>query len=160
MSSISKNPFTIECLVSKGAKLPVRANATDAGADLFALIPEGFKTLEIYPNEQLLVDTGIAVKIPVGYVGHIEMRSSQRVKGITSHGTGIIDSDYRGNLKVLLKNTGDSKYIIDENTKIGQLVVVPIILSKFVDCWNDTDRGSGGFGSTDSIQSYIEGRAY
>ena len=134
----------IDCQLQPGAKLPLRAHASDAGADLFAL-----ENCEIYPNEQKLVDTGIAVKIPRGFAGFIYNRSSQGKKGITiPHSVGVIDSDYRGNLKVLLKNISDDPYVIKTGDRIAQLVIQPVQIVDFVDSWNDTQRGTGGFGST------------
>jgi dUTP pyrophosphatase len=126
------------------AKLPQRAHPTDAGADLFSC-----ETLTLSPGESALVNTGIAVKIPRNYGGFILNRSSQRVNGITSLGTGLIDTDYRGPLKVFLVNEGANEYkIIAGETKIAQLVIMPVMLCDFQDAWNDTERGSGGFGST------------
>ena len=137
------NPI-VPCLVSTGAKLPQRAHPSDAGADLFS-----YEACEIYPNEQKLVDTGIAVKIPRGFAGFIYNRSSQGKRGITiPHSVGVIDSDYRGNLKVLLKNISDEPYKIAIGDRIAQLVVQPVQLVDFSDTWNDTARGTGGFGST------------
>ena len=134
----------LECLVSPGAQLPKRAHLTDAGADLFS-----HDNVEIYPGEQKLVDTGIAIKIPRGFAGFVYNRSSQGKKGITiPHGVGVIDSDYRGNLKVLLKNIGEDPYTIVVGDRIAQLVIQPIQLVDFKDTWNDTARGTGGFGST------------
>lgn len=137
----------IMCKVEKGCRLPTRANPSDAGADLYAALSDDQK-LVILPGEQYLVDTGVSVKIPSGYAGFIHMRSSQRVKGLTAWGTGIIDSEYRGNLKVIICNNGDDAYVIDKDTKIAQLVIQRVELVEFVDYWNDTDRGTGGFGST------------
>jgi dUTPase len=68
--------FPLDCMLKPGAKLPERAHPTDAGADLFS-----YEDLEIYPNEQKLVDTGIAVKIPHGFAGFVYNRSSQGKKG-------------------------------------------------------------------------------
>lgn len=127
------------------ARLPQRANPTDAGADLFSV-----ETLDLAPGESAIVDTGIGIKIPVGYAGFVMNRSSQRAAGITSYGEGLIDSDYRGPLKVVLFNKGDTLYKIEAGvTKIAQLVIKQIELVDFVDIWNDTERGTGGFGSTD-----------
>ena len=81
-------------LMDSGAKLPERAHPTDAGADLFST-----ETFRLLPGEAKLVGTGVGVKIPVGYGGFVLNRSSQRVAGITSLGTGLIDSDYRGELR-------------------------------------------------------------
>ena len=131
--------------------VPLRAHPTDAGADLFSNAE-----VAIYPGEQKLIDTGVAIRIPVGNVGLIFNRSSQGKLGIQiANGTGIIDSDYRGNLKVLLKNNGEEPYFIyPYSTRIAQLVISPVVLAEFVtwvgdaDRWSDTDRGVGGFGST------------
>lgn len=134
----------LACQVQPGAKLPERQHPTDAGADLFSM-----ETLEILPNEQKLVDTGIAIKIPRGFAGFIFNRSSQGKNGISiPNSVGVIDSDYRGNLKVLLKNNSQVAYEITAGDRIAQLVVQRIELPVFYDAWNDTQRGLGGFGST------------
>lgn len=134
----------IACQLDPGAKLPERAHPSDAGADLFSR-----ENCEIYPGEQKLVDTGVAVKIPRGFAGFIFNRSSQGKKGITiPHSVGVIDADYRGNLKVLLKNIGEDPYTIVAGDRIAQLVVQRVELPGFYDAWNDTQRGTGGFGST------------
>ena len=135
---------TIPCLVENKESLPRRANATDAGADLMSI-----EDLEIYPGEQKLVGTGVATKIPEGYAGFVFNRSSQGKKGITiPHSVGVIDSGYRGEIKVLLKNISEDPYKISRGDRIAQLVLVPVLLPEFVDIWNDTARGTGGFGST------------
>lgn len=133
----------IEVLLSPGAAMPKRAHDTDAGADLFPL-----QAGVIAPGEQKMIDTGVAVKIPRGYAGFIHMRSSQRKNRLTGWGTGIIDSDYRGTLRVIIANNGDTDYVYDEETAIAQLVIQKVELVDFVDIWNDTERGTGGFGST------------
>ena len=137
------NPV-IECRVDDPAFLPCRAHPSDAGADL-----KSTEALEIYPGEQKLVDTGVAVKIPEGYGGFVFNRSSQGKKGITiPHSVGVIDSDYRGNIKVILKNISEDRYEIEVGDRVAQLVIIPVLLCGFVDAWNDTTRGTGGFGST------------
>jgi dUTP pyrophosphatase len=125
--------------------MPQRQHSTDAGADL--LCTEDY---ELRPEEQKLFDTGVAVKIPQGFAGFVFNRSSQGKTGIIiPHSVGIIDSDYRGNIKVILKNIGWEPYkIIAGETRIAQLVIMPVVLANFVDFWNDTKRGAGGFGST------------
>jgi dUTP pyrophosphatase len=134
----------LECQLKPGAKLPERAHYSDAGADLFAC-----ESLEIYPNEQKLVDTGIAIKIPQGFAGFVYNRSSQGKKGITiPHSVGVIDSGYRDTIKVLLKNIGDDPYKITTGDRIAQLVIQKVELVGFKDIWNDSTRGTGGFGST------------
>lgn len=134
----------IACQLEPGARLPERAHPSDAGADLFSR-----DNCEIYPGEQKLVDTGVAVKIPRGFAGFIFNRSSQGKKGITiPHSVGVIDADYRGNLKVLLKNISEDPYVIEAGDRIAQLVIQRVELPTFYDSWNDTTRGTGGFGST------------
>lgn len=131
--------------------MPRRAHPTDAGADLFSSTE-----LAIYPGDRHLVDTGVAVKIPEGYVGLVYNRSSQgKINIIIPHSVGVIDSDYRGNIKVLLQNNGEDPYFIYRySTRIAQLVITPIALVEFKGWdatstpWEDTDRGTGGFGST------------
>ena len=103
-----------------------------------------------------MVDTGFAIKIPQGYVGLVYNRSSQGKRGVViPHSVGVIDADYRGNVKVLLTNNGTDPYnIVEYDTRIAQLVVQPVELVKFTHWsdldgdWVDTIRGTGGFGST------------
>lgn len=145
------NPFKILVKLDDEQAMPVRANATDAGADLFASASQS-----IFPGETKMIDTGFAVKIPVGYVGLVYNRSSQGKRGVViPHSVGVIDSDYRGNVKVLLSNIGvDPYHILKYDTRIAQLVVQPIEIAQFTHWsdldgeWLDTDRGVGGFGST------------
>ena len=131
----------IECLVTDPRSLPQRAHTTDAGADLFSTTD-----LVIRPGEDAMIDTGLALKIPRGYAGFVMNRSSQRVNMITSLGAGLIDSDYRGTIKVFLYNGGKLEYkIVAYETKIAQLVVQSVVLCDFYDAWNNTQRGTGGF---------------
>jgi dUTP pyrophosphatase len=135
---------TIACQVADPRSLPRRAHSTDAGADLFSTA-----NLVIRPGEDAMIDTGLALKIPGGYGGFVLNRSSQRVKRISSLGAGLIDSDYRGTIKVFLYNGGELEYKITAyETKIAQLVIMPVMLCNFYDAWNDTKRGNNGFGST------------
>lgn len=135
----------IECKLASNAVLPNRAHSTDAGADICAAA-----SYTIYPGEQALVDTGVAVKIPKGLTGLIFNRSSQGKRGISiPHSVGVIDSDYRGNLLVLLRNNSEDPYIINVGDRVAQLVVIPVSLPTFTEFnWDDTSRGTGGFGST------------
>ena len=130
--------------------MPFRAHPSDAGADLFSN-----QEIQLYPSETKLVDTGIAVKIPEGYVGLVFNRSSQgKIHVSIPHAVGVIDADYRGNIKVLLQNNGEDPYFISRyTTRIAQLVIAPVMLAEFqswnaTEAWDDTSRGAGGFGST------------
>ena len=151
MSIINVRPI-INCLLSPGAKLPERQHTYDAGADLFAWWDKSINNTQellIYPGEQALVDTGVAVKIPEGYAGFVYNRSSQGKRGIgVPNSVGVIDSEYRGTIKVLLKNFSDDPYSIKFWDRIAQLVIQRVELPTFQDIWNDTQRGTGGFGST------------
>jgi dUTP pyrophosphatase len=139
----------LQCQLQPGAKLPQRAHPDDAGADLAAWLPEGVAQIEIYPGEQKMVDTGVALKIPPGYAGFVYNRSSQGKQGITiPHSVGIIDASYRGTVKVILKNLGEDPYVIKTGDRIAQLVIQRVELVGFEDWWNDSNRGTGGFGST------------
>jgi dUTP pyrophosphatase len=140
----------IICQVSPGAKLPARAHPTDAGADMFAYIMvDGLPSdITVQPNSQVIVDTGIAVKIPVGYGGFIMPRSSMRSKAITGWGDGLIDPDYRGTVKFIIANQGTQPYIVEHGDRLGQMVIKKVEIVDFIDGWNDTARGDGGFGST------------
>lgn len=129
--------------------MPLRVHATDAGADLFSN-----SDIAIYPKDMKLVDTGVSIKIPINHVGLVYNRSSQgKIQVCIPHAVGVIDSDYRGNIRVLLKNNGEDPYFIEQyHTRIAQLVIVPVVLAKFeantTELWDDTDRSTGGFGST------------
>ena len=128
--------------------IPTRAHATDAGADL-----RSKQNHILQPGEQFMYDTGVAIAIPEGFVGLIFNRSSQGKQGIViPNSVGVIDSDYRGNMKVILRNTSDKDYTIMIGDRIAQLVLVPIaipVLEQYEgDNWNNTVRGTGGFGST------------
>jgi dUTP pyrophosphatase len=130
------------------AVLPERAYEGDAGLDLVAC-----ERCELPPGERALVPTGIAVAIPDGYAGFVQPRSGLAAKhGITIVNTpGLVDSGYRGELRVNLLNTDPaSAFVVEPGMRIAQLVVVPIVhveLSE-VDELPATERGTGGFGSS------------
>jgi len=129
--------------------LPSYARPGDAGVDLLAT-----EDLELAPGGgRGLVPTGVAVAIPRGYAGFIQPRSGLALKhGVTCLNTpGLIDSDYRGELKVLLVNTDPARsFLVKRGERIAQLVVQPVehVLFEEVDELDDTDRGDGGFGHT------------
>lgn len=129
------------------ATLPTRAHDDDAGLDLYAN-----DELMLEPMERRLVATGVAVAIPYGHVGFVLPRSGMASKrGVTVINTpGCVDSGYRGELKVALVNLSDETQVIEKGERIAQLVVMPIDLPKLVEVeeLDDTERGSGGFGST------------
>lgn len=154
--------MSINCVldfrVNSPENTPTRAYEDDAGLDLRAR-----KEYDLYPEERMLVDTGVQVRIPKGYVGLLFPRSSLSKKGIEmTNSVGVIDSSYRGNIfasLMFVRNCSEhlslSKQKIEKNERIVQLVILPILLPILNNCtnelnesWNDTTRSHGGFGST------------
>lgn len=130
--------------------LPTYETAGAAGADLRANLPEQTPvTLEL--GTQALIPTGLRVAIPAGYEVQVRARSGLALKhGIAlPHGIGTIDSDYRGQLGVLLVNRGASAFTITHGMRIAQMVVAPVVQAQMVLAdLDETARGAGGFGST------------
>jgi dUTP pyrophosphatase len=131
-----------------GATLPTRANAGDAGLDLYAC-----EAAHIGPGERWSVGTGIAVEIPAGHAGLVLPRSGLAKKhGITLvNAPGLIDSEYRGELRVLLLNTDPADtFRVQPGDRIAQLVISPVVLAEPVEtvALADSTRGDGGFGSS------------
>ena len=135
--------------LSDRAQLPQRGSEDAAGADLRALIDQP-QTIE--PGQTVMLPTGLAFEIPRGYVGLIFARSSLGSKrGLApANKVGVIDSDYRGEVKVALHNHSDQPQTIEPDERVAQLVIVPFLAAEFMesDTLSDTDRGEGGFGST------------
>jgi dUTP pyrophosphatase len=132
----------------EGAVVPSRAYAGDAGLDLASC-----EHVELAPGERALVGTGLAVAIPEGYAGFVQPRSGLAAKhGITIVNTpGLIDSGYRGELKVTLLNTDAREpFVVEAGMRIAQLVVleVPAVDPVEVDELPDSERGVRGFGSS------------
>ena len=132
------------------AILPTYGSPQAAGADLYALI-EG-DGLAISAGETVLVRTGLSVEIPEGYVGLIYARSGLATKkGLApANKVGVIDADYRGEVKVALFNQSSVEQTVLAGERIAQLVIAPYLTATFeeADTLSDTARGSGGFGST------------
>ncbi len=131
------------------AKLPERGSVMAAGYDLFADITEEFV---IEPHTTAMIGTGIAVAIPEGYFGGVYARSGLSAKeGLRpANCTGVIDADYRGEIKVALHNDCDVKRTVKKGQKIAQMVISPFLCVTFeeVEELDKTERGEGGFGST------------
>ena len=103
----------------------------------------------IKPGTRLLIDTGVKIKIPIGYYGDVKPKSRLAMKGIDI-GAGVIDSDYTGNIRALLINNGTSDLIIKKNDAIAQLVLSPYVLFSN-SIIGSTDLEHTGFGSTDEV---------
>lgn len=133
----------------KQAKLPVYGSAEAAGADLHACIDE---PITVGPGQTAWVPTGIALEVPKGCAGLIYARSGMAAKrGLApANKVGVIDSDYRGEVKVVLLNHGNEPQMIEPGERIAQLVITPVLTPEYVEVENlsDTERGFGGFGST------------
>ena len=134
----------------EGAIVPEYKTAGAAGADLCAYLPSVSVTL--LPGTFALIPTGLFFEIPEGYEVQVRPRSGLAAKnGITVLNTpGTIDSDYRGEVKVILMNLGEKEFTINDGDRIAQMVVAPVTTADFTFAENlsETDRGSGGRGST------------
>ena len=131
-------------LLHDSAKNPTKGHTDDAGWDLYSS-----ESVSIPAGATVLVSTGVAMAIPNRYVGLIWDRSSMGVKGIHRH-AGVIDSGYRGEVKVCLHNTTKETYHVERGDRIAQLLIqeVPVFRQHVVDELDTTNRGDGGFGST------------
>ena len=131
-------------ILDNGAFKPEFAHKTDAGADLRSPI----ETV-VPARDNVVIDTGVHVEIPEGYVGILKSKSGLNVKHDLI-GTGTIDSGYSGSIRVKLYNLGDTDYQILRGDKIIQMVILPCAYCEFtqVEKFAETERGDGGFGST------------
>ena len=135
---------SLSCRVS-GESIPKYAHAGDAGADITAS-----EKIAIPPRERTLVSTGVRLEIPEGYVGLIWPRSGLAVKKGIDCGAGVIDSHYRGEVKVLLFNHSDNEFQIEPGDRIAQILIQKVERVEFhlVDQLTETARSDAGFGST------------
>ena len=135
--------------LNEAAVLPSYGTEYSAGADLYALLDA---SITVASGESVLVHTGIAMEIPVGYVGLIFARSGLATKrGLApSNKVGVIDSDYRGEIMVSLHNHSSVSATVEPGERIAQLAIVPFLKAEFEisNELSDTVRGDGGFGST------------
>ena len=135
----------------KGLPLPAYATAGSAGMDLVSALPAD-APFTLLPGQRGLVPTGLALELPHGFEGQVRPRSGLALKlGITVlNAPGTIDSDYRGEVQVLLVNHGQQPVTLCRGDRIAQLVIGSVIQATLlsVDDLNDTTRGAGGFGST------------
>ena len=135
--------------LSPNANIPTYGSAGAAGADLYACLDQD---ITIAPGETVFVPTGIALEVPTGCAGLIYARSSLGSKrGLApANKVGVIDSDYRGEFMIALHNHGTQLRTVSQGDRIAQLVITPVYTPGFreVTALEDTQRGSGGFGST------------
>ena len=143
------NKIEVKCLASEGAVIPCYKTEGAAGADVCAFINE---PVTIAPGSFAMIPTGLFFEIPMGYEIQVRPRSGLAAKnGITVLNTpGTIDSDYRGELKIILINLGKEAFVVNNGERIAQIIVSPVTLADFTitDSLSDTTRGEKGFGST------------
>ena len=135
--------------LNEKAVLPTFGSAFSAGADLRACLDQD---LTVMPGQTVFIKTGIAMEIPVGYVGLVYARSGLACKSglAPANKVGVIDSDYRGEIIVALYNHGNEQKTVENGERIAQIVITPYLTVEYeqADELSQTDRDKGGFGST------------
>ena len=135
----------------ESARIPHRGSTFAAGYDLYAAPADG-EAIEIQPHTTAMVGTGLAVAIPEGYFGGVFARSglASRQGLRPANCVGVIDADYRGECTVAVHNDTDETRTIQPGDRIAQLVILPFLAAEFdeTDTLPETERGTGGFGST------------
>jgi dUTP pyrophosphatase len=139
--------------LAHNSDLPLPAYETDgaAGMDLRAAVPDG-EPMVLKPGARAMVPTGLSFAVPPGFEAQVRPRSGLAAKaGVTCLNTpGTVDSDYRGEVKVILINLGEEDFHIRRGDRIAQLVIAPFARAEWreADTLDETGRGAGGFGST------------
>jgi len=143
------NKIDVKCVALDGAIIPEYKTEGAAGADVYAYLKESV-TLKV--GKSCVIPTGVFYEIPEGFEIQVRPRSGLAAKnGITVLNTpGTIDSDYRGELQIILINLGDNDFVINNGDRIAQIIVAPVTQGNFIQVQNlsTTERGSKGFGST------------
>jgi dUTP pyrophosphatase len=149
-TSASTSGLSVSILRTGRAKdfpLPAYATPASAGVDLYAA-----EERVLQPGERALIPTGIRIALPVGYEAQVRPRSGLALKHgiILPNSPGTIDADYRGEIQVILQNLGDAPFSVQPGDRIAQMIVAPVsrVAWAEVDALDETERGSGGFGST------------
>lgn len=134
-------------MLDPGAKMPERAHSIDAGLDLF--VPEDFKITSVFRNNSIIIDTGVHIEIPEGYVGLLKSKSGLNVKHSLT-GEGVIDAGYTGSIVAKMYNHGSERYTFKPGDKLIQLLIIKCETPEvcLVDSFEETERGDSGFGST------------
>jgi dUTP pyrophosphatase len=131
--------------------LPARASACASGRDLCAAVE---KDVQIRPGQRAVIPTGFAIAVPEGYEGQIRPRSGLALEHgiVLPNAPGTIDADYRGELKVILANLGETAFRVRRGDRIAQLVIAPVAVAEIEEVGelDATERGAGGFGHTGS----------
>ena len=136
---------------TEGLSLPAYQSADAAGIDLAAAVPES-SPVTLAAGARAMIPTGLILELPHGFEGQVRPRSGLAARhGITVlNSPGTIDADYRGEVKVILINLGDAPVTLARGDRIAQMVIAPVTQAAWneVEILDDTERGSGGFGST------------
>ena len=136
---------------AEGLPLPAYETSGAAGMDLRAAVPED-EPITLRPGSRAMVPTGLCIAVPQGYEAQVRPRSGLAARqGITCLNTpGTIDSDYRGEVKVILVNLGEEAAVIRRGERITQMVICPVVQASWAvaESLDQTSRGAGGFGST------------
>ena len=136
-------------ILREGALLPTYGSAEAAGADLYACIEQ---PVAIQPGETAWIPTGIALEVPKGCAGLVYARSGMACKrGLApANKVGVVDSDFRGEIFVVLHNHGAEPQTIENGERVAQMVITPVLTPAYEEVLDlsDTGRGQGGFGST------------
>lgn len=136
-------------ILREGARLPTYGSVLAAGADLYACLDAA---VTIAPGETAFIPTGIALEVPVGCAGLIYARSGMACKrGLApANKVGVVDSDYRGEIIVVLHNHGNVSQTVENGERVAQFVITPVLMPAYeaVEELTDTARNQGGFGST------------
>ncbi len=137
--------------LKENAKLPTYGSAEAAGADLYACLDQA---VTVAPGESVWVPTGIALEVPKGCAGLIYARSGLACKqGLApANKVGVVDSDYRGEVTVVLHNHSNTIQTVEPGQRIAQLVITPVLTPAYLEVseLSSSDRGAGGFGSSGS----------
>ena len=135
----------------QGLDAPSYESALAAGMDMRAALPAD-APLTLKPGAQAMIETGFAMALPPGFEAQVRPRSGLAAKnGISVLNTpGTIDADYRGEVKIILINLGQEDFIIERGMRIAQMVIAPVVqaVPQIVETLSETERGTGGFGST------------
>jgi len=136
-------------LLRDNARIPTYGTEFSAGADLYACLEA---PVTINPGETRAIPTGLAMEVPAGCAGLVYARSSMGVKrGLApANKVGVIDSDYRGEIMVMLHNHGTASQTVEHGERVAQMLITPVLTPAYeeADELSDTVRGTGGFGST------------
>jgi dUTP pyrophosphatase len=147
--AIPTTMLPIKIVVTSPKWVPVYQSEGAAGADLFAAIDA---EVQILPGKATLIPAGVRIEVPEGFEVQIRPRSGLALKSLISvlNSPGTIDSDYRGEVGVILMNHGHCSFTVLPGMRIAQMVVCPIVRAQFIPvaCLSDTNRGDGGFGHT------------